>query len=130
MYTDSIQTDREGFYDITDRVREAVKKSGIRQGMAFVCSLHTTAGITVNETADPTVIGDLLCGLAHISPDRPEYRHLEGNSAAHLKASLVGNSTAIPIEEGRLVLGTWQVMYFCEFDGPRSRTFCVQVIPA
>ena len=128
MYTGRCKTEREGMVEITAQVAEAVRQSGVQSGMAFVCSLHTTAAITVNENADPTVRRDLLRGLAYISPDRPEYRHLEGNSAAHLKASLFGNAVAVPVEEGHLVLGTWQGVYLCEFDGPRTRSFVVQVL--
>ena len=130
MYTGRCKTEREGMVEITTQVAEAVRQSGVQSGMAFVCSLHTTAAITVNENADPTVRRDLLRGLAYISPDRPEYRHLEGNSAAHLKASLFGNMTAVPVEAGQLVLGSWQGIYLCEFDGPRTRTFVVQVMGA
>lgn len=130
MYTGRCKTEREGMVEITAQVAEAVRQSGVESGMAFVCSLHTTAAITVNENADPTVRRDLLRGLAYISPDRPEYRHLEGNSAAHLKTSLFGNMTAVPVEEGQLVLGSWQGIYLCEFDGPRTRTFVVQVMGA
>jgi secondary thiamine-phosphate synthase enzyme len=109
-------------------VREAVSKSGASKGIAQVYCPHTTAGITINENADPDVVKDLLLGLKKAFPDRPEFRHSEGNSAAHLKASVVGSSQAVIISNGALVLGTWQGIYFCEFDPPRSRRFYVKVI--
>jgi secondary thiamine-phosphate synthase enzyme len=97
-------------------------------GVATVFCPHTTAGITINENADPDVVHDLLIGLRGAFPDRSESRHSEGNSAAHLKASAVGSSVAVIIESGKLLLGTWQGVYFCEFDPPRNRTFYVKVL--
>ena len=91
-------------------------------------SPHTTAGITINENADPDVVTDLLLAYRKAFPDRPEFRHMEGNSSAHARASAMGSSVTIPVRNGRLVLGTWQGVYFCEFDGPRRRTFYVSVI--
>ncbi|GBU24219.1 hypothetical protein R83H12_00847 [Fibrobacteria bacterium R8-3-H12] len=111
------------FYNITAKVREAVEKSGLQNGIAVVYCPHTTAGITINENADPDVVRDLLLGLDKAFPDRPEFRHAEGNSAAHLKASAVGSSATVIVSDGKLVLGTWQGIYFCEFDPPRERTF-------
>ncbi|MDR1796965.1 MAG: secondary thiamine-phosphate synthase enzyme YjbQ [Clostridiales Family XIII bacterium] len=119
---------REDFYDITSQVREAVRTSGIESGIAVVFCPHTTAGITINENADPDVVRDLLFALGKTYPDRPEFRHGEGNSAAHLKASVIGSSVTVIVEDGRLALGTWQGIYFCEFDPPRKRKFFVKVM--
>ncbi len=116
-----------GFYDITGEVQRAVKASGITQGICLVHCPHTTAAITVNENADPDVQTDLLLALEKTFPDRKEFRHAEGNSAAHLKSSAFGCSAALPVQGGRLVLGRWQGIYFCEFDGPRRRRFTVTV---
>ncbi|AST96934.1 secondary thiamine-phosphate synthase enzyme YjbQ [Shouchella clausii] len=116
--------------DITAQVEAAVKASGVHSGIAIVQSLHTTAGITVNENADPDVVIDFLRRLDEVFPwEHPQDRHMEGNTAAHLKTSTVGSSQTVLIDGGRLVLGTWQGIYFCEFDGPRAnRSFVVQVI--
>jgi secondary thiamine-phosphate synthase enzyme len=124
----TIQTDKEGFYDITLSVRDAIRQSGINAGLCIVYCPHTTAAITINENADPDVIRDLLFGLDKTFPDRPEFRHSEGNSAAHLKSSCIGASVTLIVENGAPVLGTWQAVYFCEFDGPRHRTFQVKVV--
>jgi secondary thiamine-phosphate synthase enzyme len=130
LYEYTLSAPREDFYTITPQVREAVTKSGVTSGIAVVYCPHTTAGITINENADPDVVRDLLVGLNKAFPDRPEFRHAEGNSAAHLKASAMGSSATVIIESGRLVLGTWQGIYFCEFDPPRSRKFYVKVTGA
>ena len=130
LYEYQLSTPREDFYIITAQVREAVAKSGVTDGIAVVYCPHTTAGITINENADPDVVYDLLTGLSKAFPDRAEFRHGEGNSAAHLKASAIGSSVTIIIKDGKLVLGTWQGIYFCEFDPPRSRRFVVKVIGA
>ncbi|MDO7281818.1 secondary thiamine-phosphate synthase enzyme YjbQ [Shouchella clausii] len=116
--------------NITAQVEGAVKASGVHSGMAIVQSLHTTAGITVNENADPDVVVDFLRRLDEVFPwEHPQDRHMEGNTAAHLKTSTVGPSQTVLIDDSRLVLGTWQGIYFCEFDGPRTnRSFVVQVI--
>ncbi len=115
--------------DITEKAAAAVQQSGIRSGQVTVYTPHTTAGITINENADPDVVQDILLTLeALVPPHRAGYRHSEGNSDAHVKSSLIGCSERILIENGRLVLGTWQAIYFCEFDGPRSRKVIVQVI--
>jgi secondary thiamine-phosphate synthase enzyme len=124
----SLSTPREDFYNITNEVKKAISASGVKDGIAVVFCPHTTAGITINENADPDVVRDLLLGLAKAYPDRSEFRHFEGNSTAHLKASTVGSSETIIISGGKPVLGTWQSIYFCEFDPPRNRKFCVQVI--
>jgi secondary thiamine-phosphate synthase enzyme len=122
-----LSTPREDFYDITQSVREAVQRSDVTDGLAVVYCPHTTAGITINENADPDVVHDLLLGLARAFPDRGEFRHGEGNSAAHLKASAVGSSVTVLVSDGKLVLGTWQCIYFCEFDPPRQRSYFVYV---
>ena len=119
---------REDFYDITAQVREAVTKSGIVEGIAIIYCPHTTAGITINENADPDVTRDLLIGLDKAFPDRAEFRHSEGNSAAHLKASITGSSVTVIINGGKLIIGTWQGVFFCEFDPPRRRKFYIKVM--
>jgi len=126
----SMHTPREGFYDITWQVQEAVAKSGVSSGIAVVYCPHTTAGITINENADPDVKSDLLIGFGKAFPDRPEFRHCEGNSAAHLKASAIGSSATLIIENNKLLLGMWQSVYFCEFDPPRNRKYTVKVMGA
>lgn len=128
LYEYGLRTDRENFIEITSLVREALAQSGIRDGQCLVYCPHTTAGITINENADPDVVHDMLLGLDRAFPDRPEFRHGEGNSSAHLKASCVGSSVTVIADGGRLVLGTWQGIYFCEFDGPRSRKVYVKVM--
>jgi len=128
LYEYNLSAQREDFYNITSQVRESVAKSGVNSGIAIVFNPHTTAAITINENADSDVVTDLLLGLSKAFPDRPEFRHSEGNSAAHLKASAVGSSTTIIIENSKLVLGTWQGIYFCEFDPPRNRKFYVKII--
>ena len=124
----TFSTGRQGLYDITGKVAAAVASSGIGEGLCFVFCPHTTGAITINENADPDVIHDLLIGLDAAFPDRSDFRHGEGNSAAHLKSSCVGAGETIIVHEGRLVLGTWQGIYFCEFDGPRNRKFYVKVM--
>ena len=124
----TLKTDKEGLYNITAKVVEAVRASDVESGIAVVWCPHTTGGITINENADPDVVGDLLLGLAKAFPDRAEFRHAEGNSAAHLKSSCVGVSQTIIIEKGKLLLGTWQGIYFCEFDGPRQRKYFVKIM--
>jgi secondary thiamine-phosphate synthase enzyme len=107
--------------DITDRVAMLLKESGIRDGNCRVFVPHTTAAVTINENADPDVPRDILASLDRIVPLSDHYRHAEGNAAAHVKASLLGSSQTVFIENGRLVLGRWQSLFFCEFDGPRTR---------
>ena len=117
--------------EITDEVARAVKTSGIADGLATVYIPHTTAGITIQENADPDVVHDMLLKLDRLVPqDEPGFRHNEGNSDAHIKSTLVGCSAQIPVEGGRLCLGTWQGIYFCEFDGPRTRKAMVVMIPS
>jgi secondary thiamine-phosphate synthase enzyme len=114
--------------DITARVQDAVASLGVTSGAAVVCAAHTTAGLTINENADPDVMSDAMETLTRLIPREGPYAHMEGNSDAHLKSSLMGHSVFVPVEEGRLQLGTWQGVYFCEFDGPRSRRVFVQVL--
>lgn len=119
---------REQLVDVTARVAEAVRGSGVREGWALVYCPHTTAGVTINENADPDVVTDMLETLRRIVPRDDHYRHAEGNSDGHVKASLMGSSVTIPIAEGRLALGTWQGVYFAEFDGPRERKVLVTTL--
>ncbi len=114
--------------EITNEISNIVRKEGIKSGVCVIYSPHTTAGITINEGADPSVRRDILNQLSEIIPFNKRYSHTEGNSDAHIKTSLIGCSEAIIIEEGRLCLGTWQSIYFCEFDGPRSRQVYVKII--
>jgi secondary thiamine-phosphate synthase enzyme len=113
--------------DITGRVAALVRESGIRQGICHAFVPHTTAAVTINENADPDVPRDILTALDHIVPPSKSYRHAEGNSAAHIKASLFGASQTLLIDDGTLVLGTWQSLFFCEFDGPRTRKVLIKL---
>ena len=114
--------------DITGQVETSVREAGVRQGDVVVFCPHTTAGITINENADPDVVHDILLALDEVVPrSNSRFRHSEGNSDAHCKSSLVGASVQVLVKDGSLVLGTWQALYFCEFDGPRSRRVIVQV---
>lgn len=126
-----LQTPRGGFLDITAQVSAAVAKfceeTGRTEALCLVFCPHTTAAVTVNENADPDVQHDLLIALEKAFPDRPEFLHGEGNSAAHAKSSCIGVSEQLIVKGGSLLLGTWQGIYFCEFDGPRRRRFFVQV---
>jgi len=119
---------REEFLDITPLLQDLVREQGLIEGALLVFNPHTTAGLTINEGADPDVKRDLLVTLDRLIPLHGDYHHAEGNSDAHLKASLMGASVLVPVAKGRLALGTWQSVYFCEFDGPRSRQVQVQVI--
>jgi secondary thiamine-phosphate synthase enzyme len=124
-------TRRAELIDITSLLQGVVEKSGVREGVLVAQSLHTTAALTVNENADPDVRADLLAKLERLAPrDEPFYRHAEGNSDSHLKTSLFGPSLSVIVSGGRLVLGRWQGVYFCEFDGPRERTVAVQLLAA
>ena len=118
---------REETHDITDRVREVVRRSSVRDGVCLVASMHTTAGIFVNENADPDVQHDLLAQIARIVPDDGDFQHAEGNSPAHIKAVLVGSDVMLSVRDGELWLGRWQGVYFAELDGPRSRAVTVTV---
>ncbi|MBP7254693.1 MAG: secondary thiamine-phosphate synthase enzyme YjbQ [Negativicutes bacterium] len=122
-----IQTPAEGFLDISIEIKKVVRESGVVKGLCNVYIPHTTAGITINENADPDVVTDMLEGLDKIVP-KLKYRHYEGNTIAHIKASLMGASINIPIDNGVLCLGQWQGIYFCEFDGPRTRSVYVNII--
>jgi secondary thiamine-phosphate synthase enzyme len=120
---------RSEFVDITAEVRAAVRAGGLKAGLCVVYCPHTTAGLTVQENADPDVVRDMLLWLdAHVPQDVPGFRHAEGNSDSHIKSSLIGTSVTVLVENGDLVLGRWQGVYFCEFDGPRTRTVQVQTI--
>ena len=119
---------REGFHDITPQVRAAIRQSGVKDGICLVYCPHTTAGITINENADPDVISDILGALERAVPHQGDYRHAEGNSAAHVKSSLVGAAGQVLVQDGEPLLGTWQSIFFCEFDGPRRRRFLVKVL--
>ena len=114
--------------DITSLVQKAVRESGVRDGICMVFIPHTTAAVTINENADPDVVRDFTTEIGKIVPWEDGYYHFEGNSAAHLKSSMIGFSEQIIIEDGRLVLGTWQGIYFCEYDGPRSRKVLVKIL--
>jgi secondary thiamine-phosphate synthase enzyme len=128
LYEYRLSAQRADFYNVTQNVREAIAQSGVLEGIAVVYCPHTTAGITINENADPDVVRDLLLGLDRAFPNRAEFRHAEGNSAAHLKASAVGSSATVIIKDGKPLLGTWQGVFFCEFDPPRNRSYYVEVM--
>ena len=119
---------RTEFVDITENVQNTLADTEIENGICHVFVPHTTAGVTINENADPDVKSDIIETLERVIPWSGRYRHIEGNSAAHIKASMMGFSVSVPVEKGKLVLGTWQCIYFCEFDGPRSRNIIVNVI--
>ena len=123
----SLNTHAEGFIDITGQVRKIVASGNVQNGLCQIFVPHTTAGVTINENADPDVVTDMLAALGKMVPEL-HYRHSEGNSPAHVKSSLVGCSITVPISEGRLCLGTWQGIYFCEFDGPRTRKVWVNLV--
>ncbi len=129
MHRLTVNTDqRSQMVEITARVREVVHQTNVTSGLAIVYVPHTTAGVTINENADPDVVHDMLAQLDRMVPwDQPFYHHAEGNSAAHVKASMMGASATIMIENGDLALGTWQGIYLCEFDGPRTRQVWVMV---
>ncbi|RLD13527.1 MAG: YjbQ family protein [Caldiserica bacterium] len=114
--------------DITDEISKLVKESGVERGICIVFVPHTTASITINENADPSVIRDILSTLSELIPYNKTYTHLEGNADAHIKSSITGSSREIIIESGKLLLGTWQGVFFLEFDGPRTRKVFVKVI--
>jgi secondary thiamine-phosphate synthase enzyme len=120
--------DHSVMVDITDLIIRKVQESDVRSGLCVVYVPHTTAGITINEGADPAVVEDILGALDRLVPWKGPYRHMEGNSAAHVKASLMGNSTQIIIDNGRLALGTWERIFLCEFDGPRTRKLRIQLL--
>jgi len=119
---------RTELIDITSQISKLVKKSDVTEGLCMLYVPHTTAAVTINESADPSVKGDILMVLNQVIPWEANYRHLEGNSPAHIKSTLVGASELVAIENGKLVLGTWQGLFFCEFDGPRSRKVHVRIL--
>ncbi|HKN18429.1 MAG TPA: secondary thiamine-phosphate synthase enzyme YjbQ [Dissulfurispiraceae bacterium] len=116
------------FIDITEDIRSFIKESGVQYGVCHIYVPHTTAGVTINEGADPAVKRDIIAALNQLVPFEGDYHHMEGNSAAHVKSTLVGASQIVLIEEGKLLLGTWQSIYFCEFDGPRHRRVLVKIV--
>ena len=128
LFNFQLKTQKEGFVDITAEVTEAISESGVNEGICVVYCPHTTAAITINENADPDVKTDLISGFDKVFPDFESFRHAEGNSDAHIKSSVVGASETIIVTGGRPLLGTWQGVYFCEFDGPRNRKFYVKVM--
>lgn len=120
--TISVKTgSRTDMVDITASVQKELSKKGVDDGFCIVYVPHTTAGITINEGADPAVCDDMTTKLSKMVPQDPKFRHMEGNSDSHIKASIIGSSITVMVENGRLILGTWQKIFFCEFDGPRSR---------
>ena len=129
LQTLSVPTSRHTeFLDLTSRIEDVVRQSGVAEGLCHIFVPHTTAAVTINENADPSVKADVLMVLNKIIRDREPYRHSEGNSPAHIKSSLVGPQLTVLVTGGRLLLGTWQGIYFCEFDGPRSRQLHVKVV--
>lgn len=128
MFRLDVKTNRKvEFIDVTGNVQQVVSREGVEEGVCYLFVPHTTAGITINENADPSVVRDIAMALSKLV-DPMSYEHVEGNSPAHVKSSLVGCSLTIPVENGKLALGTWQGIYFCEFDGPRSRKLYVNVL--
>ena len=119
---------RTEMLDVTHKVQKLVDNSQVKNGVCTVFVPHTTAAVTINENADPDVPKDILMGLGNLIPHNWNYRHMEGNSDAHIKASLVGASNTIIVENGKLMLGTWQSIFFCEFDGPRTRKLWVEIM--
>jgi secondary thiamine-phosphate synthase enzyme len=129
VYTFGVKTGQSSaMIDITNEVKNKVKESGVQNGICVIFVPHTTAGISINENADPDVVRDFLMEMDKVIPKSDGYRHLEGNSAAHIKSSMMGFSQTVIIEEGRLLLGTWQGIYLMEFDGPRIRKVHVKIM--
>ncbi|RMF26036.1 MAG: YjbQ family protein [Chloroflexi bacterium] len=120
---------RQEFQDITAEVQRIIRENGLQDGLCYLFCPHTTAGLTLNENWDPTVRQDIGMVLDELVPQRPDFRHREGNSPAHIKTSLVGNSLTLLVEEGKLLLGTWQGVFLAEFDGPRRRRVLVKLLP-
>lgn len=119
---------RTELIDITSEVQKAVNSAGINEGICIIYTPHTTAAITINENADPDVRRDIITGLTHLNFEKVDFAHMEGNSPAHVKSSLLGCSETVIVEKGKLLLGTWQGIYFCEFDGPRHRKVHIKII--
>ena len=130
LYEHKLKTQKQQqMIKITNSVREDLQKSGIKEGIAVIFSTHTTAGFTINENADPDVLHDMLYGFEKNFPTEDmKYRHLEGNSHAHIKTTICGPSQTLIIHEGDILFGIWQDLYFCDFDGPRNRTYYVKII--
>lgn len=129
LYSFDLSTvEKQTFINIDEYLQQALSRSGVKNGIMLVFCPHTTAGITINENADPDVKTDLSLGLNQTFPNKEEYIHMEGNSDGHMKSSVLGASETLIISKGRLILGTWQSLYFCEFDGPRERNFMVKII--
>ncbi|RJQ31904.1 MAG: YjbQ family protein [Actinobacteria bacterium] len=125
----SIKTKRKNeFVSITDQVNQAIKDSGLSDGLAHIYCPHTTAGITINENYDPSVVGDIISHLGKLVPENAGYRHSEGNSDGHIKSSLIGSSVTVIIDDTALLLGQWQGIFFCEFDGPRNRSVWIKLV--
>lgn len=131
MYIETIDirtSSRDEMVDVTSQVAQAIRDSGIDEGIVTVYVPHTTAAVTINENADPSVVHDILAGLDKAFPwHQSYYRHTEGNSAAHIKSAIVGSSVRIPFQNGKMLLGTWQGIFFCEFDGPRRRKTIIAI---
>jgi secondary thiamine-phosphate synthase enzyme len=127
-YINVRSSQRSEFIDITEKINEAIKESGIVSGICYAYVPHTTAAVTINEGADPSVHRDIQNALTRLVPQEMNYSHREGNADAHIKSSIIGTSQLLIIDEGRLVLGTWQAVYFCEFDGPRHRRVTLKLI--
>lgn len=127
----SVKTEkRDEFINITSRIRKIIVSENFSDGMCMIFIPHTTAAVTINEAADPDVVTDVLFKLNSLVPWNENYRHTEGNSAAHIKTLLTGSSLNIPVLDGKLVLGTWQGIYFCEYDGPRNRSAVISLVPS
>ncbi|MFC1917145.1 secondary thiamine-phosphate synthase enzyme YjbQ [Chloroflexota bacterium] len=118
---------RTDFQDITPEVQDIISRNDINNGICHIFIPHTTAGVTINEHADPSVMEDIAAQMENLAPQHGNYRHMEGNSPAHMKSSLVGNTATVFVEQEKLVMGTWQGIFFCEFDGPRTRSVLVKV---
>ena len=127
-YINVRSSQRSEFIDITEKINEVLKEAGIVSGICYVYVPHTTAAVTINEGADPSVHRDIQNALTRLVPQEMNYSHREGNADAHIKSSIIGTSQLVIIDEGRLVLGTWQAVYFCEFDGPRHRRVTLKLI--
>ena len=128
MYKFELRTERDGFFDITENVKKAIADSGVKEGICVIYCPHTTAGITINENADDDVQRDVVFALKTVFPRFPEFRHDEGNSDGHVKSSVIGASETLIIDDGKLVLGWWQDVYFAECDPPRTRNFYIKII--
>ncbi len=127
-YLEVITQKRTHFEDITDAVKEIIKEEGVKDGICYIYVPHTTAGVFINENADPDVKWDIEKTLEELVPWINDYKHVEGNAAAHIKSVLTGNSVFIPIKNGKLLLGTWQGIFFAEFDGPRDRKVIIKIM--